>query len=326
MFKHLTILLSLVLFATGNLNGQQLPLYSQYTLNRFLINPAVAGTDGFTTVSLTAREQWIGFKGTPKTHSVTFDTKLLQDSYILKNISIRKKKRKSTRSGKVGIGGHIYNDHNGPIDRTGLEGTYAYHLDLDKTLLSFGLSVNFFQMRLNTDKLVLSDLNPDDLISGGKQTLFIPDASIGVYALTKDYYAGISAINVLRSSVQFGKNSAGNYRLNRQYNLMGGYRYEINRDFLLEPTILLKIPETMRAQLDIDVKLNIKREYWAGLGFRTGSALTIFGGAKVDRYFIGYAFDYNFNRLMRFTYGSHEIMAAVKFGETARRYKWLNTY
>ncbi|MBN2610998.1 MAG: PorP/SprF family type IX secretion system membrane protein, partial [Bacteroidales bacterium] len=201
-----------------------------------------------------------------------------------------------------------------------------YHLEIDKTLLSFGLSVNFFQMRLNTDKLTLSDMVPDDLITGGKQTLYIPDASIGVYALGQDYYAGISAVNVLKSSVQFGKNSVGDYHLNRQYNLMGGYRYKLTDYMMLEPTFLLKIPENLRAQLDLQVKLNIRREYWAGLGFRTGSAMTIFGGAKVDRYFFGYAFDYNFNKLMRFTYGSHEIMAAVRFGDTARRYKWLNTY
>lgn len=325
MLRHLAIIFTLV-FAVGNLKGQQLPLYSQYTMNRFLINPAVAGTDGFTTINLTAREQWIGFKGSPKTHSITVDSKLLQESYILKNVSIKKKKRRSARSAKVGVGAHIYNDHSGPIDRTGIEGTYAYHLNLNKTLLSFGMSLNFFQMRLSTDKLVLSDDFPDDLITGGKQALYIPDASIGVYALANDYYAGISAINVLKASVQFGKNSGGNYRLNRQYNIIAGYKYKLNEELQLEPSMLLKIPETLRAQLDLQVKLNIKREYWAGLAFRTGSALSVFGGAKVDRYYIGYAFDYNFNKLMRYTYGSHEIMAAVKFGDTARRYKWLNSY
>jgi len=325
MLKHLTIVLTLV-FLTEGMKAQQLPLYSQYSMNRFLINPAVAGTDGFTTVNLTAREQWIGFKGTPKTHSITIDSKLLPDSYIAKAISIRKKKRKSSRAGKVGLGGHIYNDHNGPIDRTGIEGTYAYHLDFEKTLISFGLSVHLFQMRLNTDKLFLGDDMPDDLVDGGKHTLFIPDASIGVYAVSQSYYAGISTINVLQSSVQFGKNRTGNYHLNRQYNILGGYKYQLNDNLLLEPSFLLKIPQTMRAQFDIQMKLNIKQEYWAGLAFRTGSALCIFGGAKVDRYYIGYAFDYNFNSLMRYTFGSHEIMAAIKFGESARRYKWLNTY
>jgi len=29
---------------------------------------------------------------------------------------------------------------------------------------------------------------------------------------------------------------------------------------------------------------------------------------------------------MKHTFGSHELMAAVKFGDTARRYRWLNTY
>ena len=81
MLKHLTTILTLVCLTTG-IKGQQLPLYSQYSMNRFLINPAVAGTEGFTTISLTAREQWIGFKGTPKTHSITIDSKLLPDSYI----------------------------------------------------------------------------------------------------------------------------------------------------------------------------------------------------------------------------------------------------
>ena len=325
MLKHLITLIILLLTA-GGLRGQQLPLYSQYSMNRFLINPAVAGTEGFTTVALTAREQWIGFKGTPKTHSITIDSKLLPDSYITKAVSIRKKKRKSSRAGKIGIGGHIYNDHKGPIDRTGLEGTYAYHLNVEKTLVSFGLSINFFQMRLNTDKLTLADNVPDDVVDGGKHTLFIPDASIGIYALSETYYAGISTINVLQSSVQFGKNSTGNYHLNRQYNIMAGYKYELNNNLLLEPSFLLKVPQTMRAQLDIQMKLHIKREYWAGLAFRTGSAISIFGGAKVDRYYIGYAFDYNFNTLMKYTFGSHEIMAAIKFGETARRYKWLNSY
>jgi type IX secretion system PorP/SprF family membrane protein len=325
MLKHLIITITLF-WLTAGMKAQQLPLYSQYSMNRFLINPAVAGTEGFTTISLTAREQWVGFKGTPKTHSITIDSKLLPDSYIAKAVSIRKKKRKSSRAGKVGIGAHIYNDHNGPIDRTGFEGTYAYHLDVDKTLISFGLSVNFFQLRLNTDKLNLSDNFPDDVIDGGKHTLFIPDASIGVYAVSQNYYAGISTINVLQSTVQFGKNKTGDYHINRQYNIMGGYKYELNKNFLLEPSLLLKIPQTMRAQMDIQVKLHIKREYWAGLTFRTGSAISVFGGAKVDRYYLGYAFDYNFNSLMNHTYGSHEIMAAIKFGETARRYKWLNTY
>jgi len=44
-------------------HAQQLPLYSQYLYNKFLINPAVAGSDGFTSLNITAREQWVGYSG-----------------------------------------------------------------------------------------------------------------------------------------------------------------------------------------------------------------------------------------------------------------------
>ena len=40
--------------------SQQLPLYSQYMMNKFLLNPAVAGSEGYTAFNITAREQWIG--------------------------------------------------------------------------------------------------------------------------------------------------------------------------------------------------------------------------------------------------------------------------
>ena len=64
--------------------GQQLPLYSQYLYNKFLINPAVAGSDGYTSVNLTAREQWVGYKGAPRTFSFSFQTRMLKRGYMLK--------------------------------------------------------------------------------------------------------------------------------------------------------------------------------------------------------------------------------------------------
>ena len=37
--------------------AQQVSLYSQYLLNSFLLNPAIAGADGLTAVNLTTRQQ-----------------------------------------------------------------------------------------------------------------------------------------------------------------------------------------------------------------------------------------------------------------------------
>ena len=64
--------------------AQQLPLYSQYLYNKFLINPAVAGSDGYTSLNLTARKQWVGLSGSPQTFSFGAQTRFLKRGHILK--------------------------------------------------------------------------------------------------------------------------------------------------------------------------------------------------------------------------------------------------
>jgi len=316
----------LLIVPTWRMHAQQLPVYSQYTFNKVLLNPAAAGSDGYTTINLVAREQWLGFKGTPKTHALTIDSRVLRNSFISKNASVRKKKRLSSRSGRVGWAGYAFNDQSGPISRTGVEGTYAYHLAIDQGQLSFGLSGVFYQFKLNQDEVYLGDDETDPLLDGMKGTIYLPDANFGVYYTSANIYGGFSVMQIFQSSVHFGDDNGSDYRLKRNYNLMAGYYYSISSDFAIEPSLLMKIPTSSRPQLDINAKVLYKTNYWAGLSYRTLNAMVLYFGLKIDRYYIGYAFDYNFSALGKQTFGSHEFMAAMKLGDTARRYRWLNTY
>lgn len=310
----------------GDIHGQQLPVYSQYTFNKVLLNPAAAGSDGYTTINLVAREQWVGFKGTPKTHAVTIDSRMLRNSFISKNASVRKKRRLSSRSGRVGWAGYVFNDQSGPLSRTGVEGTYAYHLAIDKGQLSFGLSGVFYQFKLNKDETFLGESTEDQLLDGMKGTIYLPDANVGVYYTSASIFGGVSIMQIFQSSVHFGEDNNSDYRLKRTYNLMAGYYYDISSNFAIEPSFLMKIPTSSRPQLDINAKVFYKTNYWAGLSYRTQNAMVVYFGLKIDRYFVGYGFDYNFSPLGKQTFGSHEFMAAIKLGDTARRYRWLNTY
>ncbi len=74
----LVILFTLFLMGMAIGNSQQLPLYSQYMMNKFLLNPAIAGSDGYTSVNLTAREQWVGFSNAPRTHAISAQTRILK--------------------------------------------------------------------------------------------------------------------------------------------------------------------------------------------------------------------------------------------------------
>lgn len=319
------VLLFLFLVQSGAIS-QQLPVYSQYLFNKFLLNPAAAGSDGYTSVSVVAREQWVGFKGTPKTHAIVLDSRLLRNSYIENEMSVRRKKRLSSRSGRVGWAAHVFNDHTETLGRTGVEGTYAYHLKLENAQLSFGLSGVFYQFRINKSEVILADDEYDPLIDGGKGTLYIPDANFGVYYTSSTLHGGISVMQLFQSIIQFGDKNDSEYHLKRTYNLMAGYLLGLSDNFTIEPSFLIKIPTSSKPQLDINARLFYKETYWGGVSYRTGNAFIAYLGARFDRYFVGYAFDYNFNSLMQYTYGTHEFMAAVKFGENARRYKWLNTF
>ncbi len=324
--RRLLLIASITLFNISVIFTQQLPVYSQYTYNKFLLNPASAGSDGYTSINLIAREQWVGFDDAPKTHAITIESRILKNSFISKNTSIRRKRRLSSRSGRVGWGGHLFNDKNGKFSRTGLEGTYSYHLDIADYKLSFGLSLLLFQCKLNTSELVFSDSETDDLINGKKQSLFIPDASFGTYLTSRNLYAGISIMQIMQSSIKFSNESESEYKLRRQCNVLGGYIFNLNDQFDIEPSFLLKFTDISRPQLDLNMKVSYMNDISGGLSFRTGSSLIIFTGVTLTRYYIGYAFDYNFNSLMNHTFGSHEIMLAVKLGDNARRYKWLDVY
>ena len=106
------VFISALIICSANIAGQQLPLYSQYLYNKFLINPAVAGSDGFTSFNLTAREQWAGYSGAPRTFSLSGQTRILKRGYSLKNSSRGNVYRPKT-DGKVGLGGYIFSDRNG---------------------------------------------------------------------------------------------------------------------------------------------------------------------------------------------------------------------
>src|SRR5512137_880540 len=106
------IILNLIV---GSAIAQQVPLYSQYIMNGFLVNPSFAGRDGYTTVNLTVREQWVGMVGAPSTYALSFQTNLLKNSYIAKAQPVRRKVIRLSINGKVGLGGYVFNDNNGII-------------------------------------------------------------------------------------------------------------------------------------------------------------------------------------------------------------------
>ena len=156
--------------------------------------------------------------------------------------------------------------------------------------------------------------------------MFVPDANIGIYFSNPMYYAGFSAAQLFQASLAFNQNSYEQFRLLRHYYVIGGYNVDVSDYLIFEPSVLIKTSELWNFQMDLTAKAYIYENYWAGISYRTGGALIIMGGLKVDKFYFGYAFDYTLSSIMKHSFGSHEFMLAMKLGDSARRYKWLIRY
>lgn len=313
-------------------HAQQLPRFSQYFSNEFLVNPAVAGYDGRTIVNLAARKQWMGFSDfTPSSYLLSFQGRILKKGYSIRPGQGKRNFHKANK-GRVGLGGIVYHDVNGAIERTGGQFSYAYHVFIRNGQLSFGLTGNIFQYRVNQDRARLK--NPDtDPLQGliGKSTL-VPDANIGINYMTEGYHIGFSVCQVFQSNLKIGNKAdfqdSEQTRLLRHYYLVADYRYSRNQSSLWEwePSMLALINEKMVFQGELTLKAYFKRQYWFGLSGRTSGDIIAMAGLKLKNYYIGYSYDYGFNGISRYTFGSHEICLTAKFGDTARRYRWLDRY
>lgn len=305
--------------------AQQLPTFSQYVLNGFILNPAMAGFDGYTAVNTTARQQWIGFGDAPQTFSASWQTRILQRSYRIVQAPVRNRNLllPSTK-GRVGLGAYVINDANGNVARTGIQFSYAYHIIMDYHQLSFGLAGKVFQYRI-ADELTFGRDN-DELVNFGiREVGYTPDVDFGIYWTNTRYFIGASVNNLMQSVIKIG-GAESEYQILRHYWFMGAYKFMLNKEWELEPSVLFKTTEQLIPQGDIGAKMYYKDDYWAGLAIRTDGSLITQLGMRYDGLFIGYAFDYAFSAIQRFSYGSHEISISYKFGDNARRYRWLRRY
>ncbi|MDR0713057.1 MAG: PorP/SprF family type IX secretion system membrane protein [Bacteroidales bacterium] len=305
-------------FHAGNIAGQQSPLYSQYMLNGFVINPALAGADGRIRMSVSVHDYLIGMKNGPKTISASVSGRFLQSKS-----KVKKRRYVHGNSGKVGMGGLIFNDCNGLVRRVGLQYSYAYHVDINTahtSQLSFGLSAALSQINIDSKSMNFNDFEP--LLAEGFGNLsYVPDAVLGILYRYKAYYVGLTASNLFQRSINYGEFDY-NYVLYRHYFLLAGTSFEFNNKFSFSPSLLAKMTSNGVYQAEIAAQTSYKEDIWLALAYRTPSVASMMIGFRAGNVFIGYAYEYNFNAVRTFSKGSQEIVILYRIGDPVRRYSW----
>jgi len=327
---HIAIvfIIAALMFATLPVCAQQSQPFTQYLFSRFLLNPAACGADGYTSVSLIAKDHWTGFPGAPMNQTINAQIRLPREGIFGKRSSYSGSHGFSPEN--IGVGVALFNDMRGPIRTTGGHFTYAYHIESPKGQLSFGLNTSLFQLYIDRNQLQ-TELGHDRLIDGMKLSSFVPEAAFGLHYTTRSFYSGLSAFNLFQSYLTFGGRNTDDYRLERQYIFLGGYIFDINREWTFVPGAQVKFNESSAVQVDFNAMFYYFDQFWGGVSYRSGGGGAIGGtslifGMRYEQYHFGYAYDHSLSNIQRYSFGSHEVMVSVTFGREERFFHYKRRY
>lgn len=303
-FRKLALAVLLSSFANSFAQELVVPVATHYLAdNPFVISPTYAGIGDNIRIRLNGFGQWMGVKEHPQNQALYADFRVLEQS---------------------GVGIMLYSDRNGFTQQTGGRLTFAHHIILDyptKQYLSFGLSYNLNNFRIQTDKFNIFDASiVDDRYVANN------NFDVGLLYRKGNLFAAFNAGNILnKDTKKFYFTEPSKLRI---YQLYLGYTYRANRNARMEfePSGYFQHMESDgRTVADVNVKLryldNQRTGYfWLGGTYRTlldqpGKPLTVgpMLGLKKGGLYVGYSYQLTLNELAAYNSGTHMITLGYDF-------------
>lgn len=328
--------------------AQQQPQYTQYILNNFIINPAVAGIEDYWDVKASHRQQWVGLDGAPTTTYFTMHGPLSRSDYKRETATTIHPEGENPRGEAYwqdyttppphgGVGVTVVNDQTGPLNMFSASGTFAYHVGIAaNTNLSGGISVGIQQLRLNSSKLNWGVQAPvDPAVAGtGYLNKIRPQVAAGLWLYSSDYFIGVSAQNVIPQGVGFNNGRVAGNNIEKYTGKLiphlfveAGYRMYLSEDVTLLPSVMLKYVTPTPASFDLNLKWQYQDRFWLGGSYRYQDGLAAMAGININSSInVGYAYDLTTSRLNTVSYGTHEILVGFllgnKYGDLCPRNIW----
>lgn len=293
------LIIGLVISINTTISGQNMPLYTQYSINPFVINPAATGIEDGHRLYAQYRLQWQRFPSAPETGVLTY----------------------SGQFGRAGVGLMLFKDVAGSMEYNGFLGGYNYRLPLTKTSnIAIGLSVQMlrYQLRVRESQLTSVDLTDPVVIDAmnGVNTL---EGSIGAfYTHDNGLYIGLSVPNLIQTKLS-GESTVGNNLdyLTTHYIGFAGYKIE-HKGITFDPSCLIRKVAATPFQVELNAKAwFVEEKLMAGIGYRTAeNSIAFLFGTNIENVFrFFYSYDTGFNRLSDYHLGSHEFTVGIRVGK-----------
>jgi type IX secretion system PorP/SprF family membrane protein len=276
--------------------AQQDAQFSQYMLNTLWYNPGYAGVEGVTRLTAAHRSQWLGYQPSNNDGGVAPTTQFISMTTPIYKLN-------------SGFGAHILNDKTGPMTNLEAQVSYAYHLALKDSKLSFGLRTGIYSQTI--DFGVYRAIHPNDRLLGdkdGKSSQIKPDLSMGVFYRKEKYYFGVSFSHLTKEKFDFEVDQKS--VLTNHVYLTGGYYYDVSFDLRFLFTGLVQ-SDLARTTITAGAIGYFKDKVWVGTGFRQGDAAMLLLGyslVKDKSVKLNYAFDYVVQNQSAKQVTSHELV------------------
>jgi type IX secretion system PorP/SprF family membrane protein len=276
------------------LYAQQMPYYSQYKSNMYMLNPAITGTKRLIDARLNYRMQWVGYEDAPRTTSFSLHSRFMK--------------------GKMGAGMYVMQDNIGPSKQMNLGASYAFHIRFPDVELSAGLAGNYTKYTLIGSKMFLHNSQDPAIDQYITNSTSVSDVHAGIYLYNDRFHIGLSALHALGSTAEFYKKDStkkGLIKYGSNINFTLGYNYAQNPDFVFESTVYGSYIVGVPFNLDYTLRVHYDQKMFAGLSIRLRDAIALHVGVTVfDDYQISYSYDFIIGQLKSYSSGSHEIMIA----------------
>ncbi len=284
------------------LQAQQAPQYSLYMLNQYQFNPAYAGLDNSLSITGVFRKQWVDLPGSPTQQNLNVHMPL----YILRG----------------GFGINVENENLGAERNTSAMLSYNYWIPVNKkSLLTMGLGAGIVQKSLVGSKLIAPDglyegttfTHNDGNIPTSIATAIAPTLSAGIYYQSPIFEIGLSANNLLGTSITYEENELTNIILDQNYFLTFALNLELTSTLTVHPSFFAK-SNIDQTQLEISTILKYNDNIFGGASFRgynaeSIDAVVLIGGFKLsEKVTLAYSYDLSLSAVSSVTSGSHEIL------------------
>jgi len=302
--RYFRLLLVIVFFASVQMsNAQQQAIYTQYMFNHVSINSAYAASKLNPVFMVLARTQWVSMEGAPFSGTVNFHLPIKRE--------------------KIGIGASLLSDKIGPISQTGIFLDYAYQIKFSSTdFLAFGAKIGFDFYKANLSRIYTIQ-NNDVAFSNDVRNNFMPNLGFGLFYYSKKYYVGLSVPKFIQNTLNSDNAQFNSYsKEQRHFFLIGGYVFDINSSVKFKPSVLMKYVQNAPLSADLNGSFLLRDRIWIGATYRFGDALSGMVEVKIgESLLVGYSFDFATTKLVRYNYGTHEVLISYELNFDKNRVK-----